>query len=180
MHVLSLLCFIVGGVVGWFASRRGGWVQVAWPVVLRVQILLTSATLSLVAAWRLTSLDQLLGPLVLAGALWVLLVAAVATRGSRSSGEAMLESWAVGPNSGFWVVPVATAFAGSAGAMIAVLANSANVGQNAVSVHFMRREPADTPAALHHVGATNPRSWRWSSGSCCTWRALRPPRPRRS
>ncbi len=140
MHVLSLLCFIVGGVVGWFASRRGGWVQVAWPVVLRVQILLTSATLSLVAAWRLTSLDQLLGPLVLAGALWVLLVAAVATRGSRSSGEAMLESWAVGPNSGFWVVPVATAFAGSAGAMIAVLANSANVGQNAVSVHFMRRD----------------------------------------
>ena len=58
----------------------------------------------------------------------------------RSSGEAMLESWAVGPNSGFWVVPVATAFAGSAGAMIAVLANSANVAQNAVCVHFMRRD----------------------------------------
>ena len=52
----------------------------------------------------------------------------------------MLESWAVGPNSGFWVVPVATAFAGSAGAMIAVLANSANVAQNAVCVHFMRRD----------------------------------------
>ncbi len=140
MSVLSLLCFVVGGLIGWFASRRSGRIQVTWPIVLRVQILLTSATLSLVAAWRLTSLQQLVGPLLLAGALWILLVAALATRGERSTGEAMLESWAVGPNSGFWVVPVATAFAGSAGTMIAVLANCANVGQNTVAVHFMRRD----------------------------------------
>jgi hypothetical protein len=138
--VLSLLCFVVGGLIGWFASRQGGRVQRVWPIVLRVQILLTSATLSLVAAWRLTAFSQLVGPLLLAGAFWILFVAAVATRGERSTGEAALESWAVGPNSGFWVVPVATAFAGSAGAMIAVLANSANVAQNAVSVHLMRRD----------------------------------------
>jgi hypothetical protein len=140
MLVLSLLCFVVGGLIGWFASRRGGWIQLAWPIVLRIQILLTSATLSLVAAWRLTALGQVVGPLVLAGALWLLLVVAVVTRGERSTGEAALESWAVGPNSGFWVVPVATAFAGSAGAMIAVLANAANTAQNAVCVHFMRRD----------------------------------------
>jgi hypothetical protein len=138
--VLSLLCFVVGGLIGWFASRQGGRVQRVWPIVLRVQTLLTSATLSLVAAWRLTAFSQLVGPLLLAGALWILFVAAVMTRGERSTGEAALESWAVGPNSGFWVVPVATAFAGSAGAMIAVLANSANVAQNAVSVHLMRRD----------------------------------------
>ena len=111
MLVLSLLCFVVGGLIGWFASRKGGWIQKAWPVVLRIQILLTSATLSLVAAWRLTALGQVVGPLVLAGAMWLLLVVAVVTRAERSPGEAMLESWAVGPNSGFWVVPVATAFA---------------------------------------------------------------------
>jgi hypothetical protein len=140
MLVLSLLCFVVGGLIGWFASRKGGWIQKAWPIVLRIQILLTSATLSLVAAWRLTALGQVVGPLVLAGAMWLLLVIAVVTRAERSPGEAMLESWAVGPNSGFWVVPVATAFAGSAGAMIAVLANTANVAQNAVCVHFMRRD----------------------------------------
>jgi hypothetical protein len=115
-------------------------VQRAWPVVLRTQILLTSATLSLFAAWRLTALTQLVGPLVLAGGLWFLYVLAVATRGERSAGEGALESWAVGPNSGFWVVPVATAFAGSAGAMIAVLANAANAIQNAVCVHLMRRD----------------------------------------
>jgi hypothetical protein len=140
MPVLSLLCFVVGGLVGWFASRGGGRIERAWPVVLRSQILATSATLSLVAAWRLTSYGQLLGPLLLAGGLWALFVIALLTRGARSSGEAALESWAVAPNSGFWVVPAATAFAGSAGAMIAVLANAANVLESAVCVHLMRRD----------------------------------------
>ena len=138
--VRSLLCFVVGGLVGWGASRGGTRVQQAWPVVLRIQILLTSATLSLVAAWRLTALGQVVGPLVLAGSLWTLLAASVMTRGERSAGQAALESWAVGTNSGFWVVPVATAFAGAAGAMIAVLANTATTAQNAICVHLMRRD----------------------------------------
>jgi len=55
--------------------------------------------------------------------MWIMLGAALATRGRRSAGEGSLEAWAVRPNSGFWVVPAATAFAGSTGAMIAVLAN---------------------------------------------------------
>ena len=138
--MLSLLCFVVGALIGWFASRGGGRVQRSWPVVLRIQILVTSATLSLFAAWRLTAFGQLVGPLVLAGGFWFLFAAAVMTRGGRSSGEAALESWAVGPNSGFWVVPAATAFAGSAGAMIAVLASAANAAENAVCVHLMRRD----------------------------------------
>jgi len=138
--VLSLLCFVVGGLIGWSASRGGERLQRAWPVVLRIQILVTSATLSLFAAWRLTALGQLVGPLVLAGGLWFLFIVSVASRGERSPGEASLESWAVGPNSGFWVVPAATAFAGSAGTMIAVLANAANAAENAVCVHLMRRD----------------------------------------
>ena len=140
MPMLSLLCFIVGGLFGWLVSPRGGRIQAAWPVVLRTQILLTSATLSLVAAWRLTALGASGRPAPARGGPLASFGLAMVTRGERSTGEAMLESWAVGPNSGFWVVPVATAFAGSAGAMIAVLANSANVAQNAVCVHFMRRD----------------------------------------
>jgi hypothetical protein len=140
MLVLSLLCFVVGGAVGWFASRGGGRVERSWPVVLRIQILVTSATLSLVAAWRLNSFGQLVGPVVLAVGLWALFTLAVLTRGTTSTGEAAMESWAVGPNSGFWVVPAATAFAGSAGTMIAVLANAAGVLENAVCIHLMRRD----------------------------------------
>jgi hypothetical protein len=138
--VLSLLCFVVGGLIGWGASRAGERVERIWPIVLRAQILLTSATLSLVAAWRLTSPGQLIGPLFLAGGLWVMFGAAVLTRGTRSTGEGALESWAVGPNSGFWVVPAATTIAGPGAAMIAVLANVANTAQNAVCVHLMRRD----------------------------------------
>ncbi len=139
MAVLSLLCFVAGGLVGWGTSVSGPRVQRAWPVVLRTQILLTSATLSLAAAWRLTSARELLGPIALAAGLWVLLGATVATRRTRSTGEAALESWAVSPNSGFWVVPAAAAFAGSAGTMIAVLAVVITSLWGAACVHLMRR-----------------------------------------
>ncbi len=64
--MLSLLCFVAGGLVGWGTSVSGPRVQRAWPVVLRTQILLTSATLSRAAAWRLTSARELLGPIALA------------------------------------------------------------------------------------------------------------------
>ncbi len=138
--MLSLLCFVAGGLVGWGTSVSGPRVQRAWPVVLRTQILLTSATLSLAAAWRLTSARELLGPIALAAGLWVLLGATVATRRARSGGEAALESWAVSPNSGFWVVPAAAAFAGSAGTMIAVLAVVITSLWGAVCVHLMRRD----------------------------------------
>ncbi|MGO8824767.1 MAG: hypothetical protein ACLQU9_05955 [Acidimicrobiales bacterium] len=138
--MLSLVCFMVGGLLGWGAARGGTRVQRVWPVVLRVQILVTSATLSLVAAWRLTSAGQLVGPLALAAGMWIMLGAALATRGRRSAGEGSLEAWAVSPNSGFWVVPAATAFAGSAGAMIAVLANVITTAWSAVAVYLMRRD----------------------------------------
>ena len=138
--MLSLVCFMVGGVLGWGAAQGGTRMQRVWPVVLRVQILVTSATLSLVAAWRLTSAGELVGPLALAAGMWVMLAAALATRGPRSAGEGSLEAWAVSPNSGFWVVPAATAFAGSTGAMIAVLANVITTAWSAVAVHLMRRD----------------------------------------
>ena len=131
---------MVGGLLGWGAAQGGVRVQRVWPVVLRVQILVTSATLSLVAAWRLTSAGELVGPLALAAGMWIMLGAALATRGRRSAGEGSLEAWAVSPNSGFWVVPSATAFAGSAGAMIAVLANVITTAWSAVAVHLMRRD----------------------------------------
>ena len=44
------------------------------------------------------------------------------------------------PNSGFWVVPAAAAFAGSAGTMIAVLANVITSVWGGVCVHLMRRD----------------------------------------
>ena len=138
--VLSLVCFLVGGLLGWGAAQGGPTVQRVWPVVLRVQILVTSATLSLVAAWRLTSAGELVGPLALAGGMWLMLGISLISRGPRSRGEGALEAWAVSPNSGFWVVPAATAFAGSTGTLIAVLANVITSVWGGVCVHLMRRD----------------------------------------
>ena len=138
--MLTLLWFIVGGLVGWGTAHAGPAVQRGWPVFLRVQILATSATLSLVAAWRLTSVSELLGPLALSAGMWLLLGATLLTRGERSGGQCSLEAWAVNPNSGFWVVPTAAAFAGSTGTMIAVLANVLTTAWGAVAVHLMRRD----------------------------------------
>jgi len=138
--VLSLVCFFVGGLLGWGAAHSGTNVRRVWPVVLRVQILVTSATLSFAAAWRLTSVRQLVGPLALAAGLWLMMGVAQATRRRRSAGEGALEAWAVSPNSGFWVVPAAAAFAGSTGTMIAVLANVITSAWGAVCTHLMRRD----------------------------------------
>jgi hypothetical protein len=138
--MLSLACFVVGGLLGWAAAVSGPRVQRSWPLFLRVQILVTSATLSFVAAWRLTSAGELLGPLALSAGLWVLLGATLLTRAGHSAGQGSLEAWAVSPNSGFWVVPAAAAFAGPAGTMIAVLANVLTTAWGAVCVHLMRRD----------------------------------------
>jgi hypothetical protein len=138
--VLSLACFLAGGLLGWGAAQGGSTVQRVWPVVLRVQILVTSATLSFAAAWRLTSAGELVGPLALTAGMWLMLGAALATRGRRSTGDGALEAWAVSPNSSFWVVPAAAAFAGAAGTAIAVLANVLTSLWGAVCVHLMRRD----------------------------------------
>jgi predicted permease len=138
--VLSLVCFLVGGLLGWGAAHGGVQVRRIWPVVLRVQILVTSATLSFAAAWRLTSVRELIGPLALAAGLWLMLGASQLTRGPRSAGDGALEAWAVSPNSGFWVVPAAATFSGSTGAMIAVLANVITSAWGAACVHLMRRD----------------------------------------
>ena len=140
LAVLSLICFFAGGILGWASAQGGPAVQRVWPVALRIQILATSATLSLFAVWRLTSVGELLGPLGLAAGLWVMFVCSQATRGRRSAGEGALEAWAVSPNSGFWVVPAAAAFAGATGTMIAVLANVITTAWSAVCVHLMRRD----------------------------------------
>ena len=93
--VLTLVWFIVGGLVGWGSAHGGPAVQRAWPVFLRVQILATSATLSLVAAWRLTSVGQLLGPLALSAGMWLLLGA---TLSPGASGARARARWRRGPS----------------------------------------------------------------------------------
>ena len=139
--VLSLVCFVVGGLVGWGAAQGGPDVQRAWPVFLRAQILATSATLSLVAAWRLTSVGRVArAPRPVRRACGSCSARPWSSRGERSAGQGSLEAWAVAP----------TAASGSSrpprpspdrpAPMIAVLANVITTAWNAVAVHLMRRD----------------------------------------
>ncbi len=119
--MLSLLFFSVGGCIGLLAARSGAVIQQIWPGVLRTQIFVTALVVTGVAVWRVQGVSQLDDPLLVSVSLLIPFAAAMFSRGERSSGEVALESWAVSANSGYWVVPVAAAFSGTAGTMIAAL-----------------------------------------------------------
>ncbi len=112
LSVLSLLCFAGGwgSSVGPHPAAVAS-VQRVWPIILRTQILVTSATLSLVAAWapHLGRGEESIGPRwSLAGGMWIPLCGLAADTGNElGRSEAAFEGWAAAPNSGFWVVPAA-------------------------------------------------------------------------
>lgn len=107
--------------MGLLVARGGATLQRLWPGVLRTQIFVTAMVVTGVAVWRVKGFHQLDDPLLISVSLLIPFAAAMLTRGDRSSGEVALESWAVSANSGYWVVPVAAAFSGNAGTMIAAL-----------------------------------------------------------
>lgn len=122
MTLVVALAYGLGAAVGWAFSRSGR-IAPAWRIVIRAQLILVSVFVSFLAAWRLTGLAELVWPL-LAGALGIALLGAaflVTPRGSDRPGRAVLRGWAVLPNGGYWVIPVATTIAGASGAVVAVL-----------------------------------------------------------
>ncbi|MGI9198015.1 MAG: hypothetical protein ACR2KE_11195 [Candidatus Nanopelagicales bacterium] len=128
MTLVVLLAYGLGAAAGWGFSRSDR-VAPAWRVIIRVQLLLVSVFVSLLAAWRLQGLADLVWPLI-GGAMVIVLVASaflVTPKGPERPGRAMLRGWAVIPNGGYWVIPVATAIAGAHGAVFAVLIDRVNV-----------------------------------------------------
>jgi hypothetical protein len=120
--LVVLLGYCLGALAGWAASRSER-IAPAWRVVIRTQLILVSVFVSFLAAWRLTGIADLLWPLI-GGALGIALLGAayvVTPAGPERPGRAALRGWAVLPNGGYWVIPVATVIAGAPGAVVAVL-----------------------------------------------------------
>jgi hypothetical protein len=145
--VVTLIAYCVGALLGLGVSRAGPTIQRDWPIYLRVQLLVTAATVGLFAAWSLSAPRQLAGPVLISGVGWVLLGAAEVARRRASAGQAALEAWAVGPNGAFWALPIGGLIAGPAAVTVAALANALFSAPNAICIHLMRR---DAPIAQRH------------------------------
>jgi hypothetical protein len=120
--LVVLLGYGLGALAGWAFSRSDR-VAPAWRMVIRTQLIAVSVFVSFLAAWRLEGPSDLAWPLV-GGVLGILLLAsafAITPRGAEGPGRAALRGWAVLPNGGYWVIPVATVIGGVPGAVIAVL-----------------------------------------------------------
>ena len=121
MTIAVIVGYAFGALAGWSFSRSER-VAAVWRVVIRSQIVLVSVVVSLLAAWRLPSVGDLLWPIV-GGAIGIILVAValvVTPRGEDRLGRAVLRGWSASPNGGFWAIPVATAVAGAGATVFAV------------------------------------------------------------
>ncbi len=124
MTAIVILAYAVGAAIG-VLSARSTHLEDSWRIIIRAQILLASVFVSLLAAWRLADIGDLLWPVLAAILAFAVIITAwfVTPDGPDRPGRAALRGWSASPNGGFWVIPVATSVAGAPGAVVAVLAD---------------------------------------------------------
>ena len=148
MGSLVIVGYLLGAGLGLTASRISAFGRV-WPRIVRTQLLLVEVVLSITSVWSITSIDTVVWPLLMAGALVVLsVVARITSRGPDAPARATLQAWAAGTNSGFFVIPVATMLCGPAGAVAGVLMHRMATPLYAWWTHVLRRN-APIPQRWH-------------------------------
>lgn len=126
--------------MGWVATRSAA-VGRIWPRLVRTQILVASVTLAVVAAWRLNTISDMLWPVLMIVPFVILLGIAILTvRGERRLGRATLRAWSASPNSGFFVIPVASALIGPPGVFLGVLIDRFGAPIWALYIWMLRRD----------------------------------------
>ncbi len=138
--LLAALLYLSGGLAGTVVVRHPTVAARLWPLAIRTQTVVVACALGVVAGWRLHAFEQLLVPVGIELTLVVVLMVALATRGSASPGEAALWSWSATANTSFWTIPLATGFAGPTGAVLAVLTDRLAAARTAVTTHLLRRD----------------------------------------
>lgn len=121
MTLAIVLAYALGASAGFVASRNPR-LSDPWSVVIRTQLLLASMFISLLAAWRLEGIGDLAWPVVVGAACLVIIGAAwfVTPAGPGRRGRATLRGTTAMPNTGYWMLPMATIFGGPAATVIAV------------------------------------------------------------
>lgn len=140
MSITVLLAYLVGMGLGLAANRSTALGQV-WPVIVRVQILIAAIVLSIIAVWRIDSIQNVVWPFLMALVFVGMTIAAWFTnRAPNRASKTILNAWAAGPNTGFWAVPVAAALAGPAGALTGVLMDRIATPFFALWIWILRKE----------------------------------------
>jgi len=126
--LIVVVGYLLGGFGGYLASLHVSFTT-SWRRLIRAQLLFVSASLSLLAGWRLSAIGDLIWPVVVTVIAVSLVVIGylITPRSADRPGRAVLRGWSAIPNPAFWVVPVAAAIAGSAGAVIAVFIDRAMI-----------------------------------------------------
>ncbi len=148
MSVIIFGGYALGLVLGLIAYRNTALGRV-WPVIVRTQILASSVALSLVAVWRIDSLENVLWPFLIAMSFIGLTIAGfLISRPPGRAAKTVLTAWSASPNTGFWVVPVGAALAGPTGALLGVLADRIATPIYAAWIWRLRRD-APIPQRRH-------------------------------
>lgn len=138
--IVTFGAYGLGALLGLAADHGGSRIRRDWPIYLRIQLVATAVALTLFSTWELTTPRELVAPVLIASAGWILLTVAMLLPPRRSAGSAALEAWAAIPNGTFWVQPIAAALGGVTASMIAALSNAVYSGSVAVSIHLLRRD----------------------------------------
>lgn len=129
--------YALGGAIGVQVARRSySW----WPLFIRAQLRVVVFFLGALAVWSMTSFQDVTAAFIIELASLVVMFAAIATRRSDSAGQAALDGWAVGANSGFWVLPLAGAFVGPTAIAIASLADRFATVRVIIGTILMRKD----------------------------------------
>lgn len=140
MSWVVAVAYVIGLGVGYAASANAAFARV-WPAIVRTQMAIAPLLLTISAVWRIESFAEVawasimsIGFLVLWG------VAYLTQRGPRRLGHAALQTMAVSPNTGFFLLPVAAAFGGSAALAPAVLADRVTIPIWSAFIGMLRRD----------------------------------------
>lgn len=140
MIEIVLGAYALGTVLGLISLRVVAF-RAIWSRFIRAQTLAVASLVSVTSVWAMNSWADILWPAMITVCFAVILAVAIAiTRPPRRSGRGAILGWTGMANTGFFVLPVATALAGPPGAIAAVLVDRVSMPVWASMTWLARRE----------------------------------------
>ena len=132
--------YALGTILGLISVRISRF-RAIWSRIIRTQILAVASIASVTSVWTMNSWNDILWPALLTVAMAVILVLGIAvTKPPLRGGRGGLLAWTGMANTGFFVVPVASALVGAPGVIAGVLMDRISTPVWAMMTHLLRRD----------------------------------------